>query len=119
MNLSEDTKRSINAKLLSTIGISYDEFEKLDFDKQQELIRNYHKKNSKSKEYSIEMIGSGEHSIFIKVKKGKKVMINSGTVIETGLMLEEAKQSLNDRYDDTMYSKPIAMVKKLVRRIKK
>lgn len=118
MSLREDTKNAINATLSATLGISYDEFEKLDFDRQQELIRDYHKKNSKNKKCSTVMIGTGEHTIFIKAKKGKSIMIDDGTLIEVGLTVEEEKQRLNDRYDEALYNKPIAMVKKFVRRIK-
>ncbi len=61
------------------------------------------------------MIGSGEDSAFIKVKKGKKVMLNDGTFVEAGLILEESKR----RLDDMLYSKPVALVKKINRRLKK
>lgn len=58
------------------------------------------------------MIGSGEDSDFIKVKKGKKVMLDDGTFVEAGLILEESKR----RLDDMLYSKPVALVKKINRR---
>lgn len=58
------------------------------------------------------MIGSGEDSAFIKVKKGKKVMLNDGTFVEAGLILEESKR----RLDDMLYSKPVALVNKINRR---
>lgn len=90
--------------LLSTLGISYDEFDKLDFDEQQKIIRQYHKRNSKSKDRSsFVMIGSGEHSCFV----------------EAGLTPEEERIKLDDKLDDIIYSKPIALVKKIARRIKK
>lgn len=65
------------------------------------------------------MIGSGEDSAFIKVKKGKKVMLDDGTFVEAGLILEESKRRLDDRIDDVLYSKPVALVKKIKRRLKK
>ena len=68
------------------------------------------------------MLGSGEHSTFIKVKNGEKIMIGSGEhscFVEAGLTLEEERIRLDDKLDDVIYSKPIALVKKIVRRIQK
>lgn len=65
------------------------------------------------------MIGSGSHATFIKVRKGQKVMINNGTIIEAGLTPEEQQRRIDDKFDDLIYPKPIANVKKLVRRLKK
>lgn len=65
------------------------------------------------------MIGSGEHSIFVRKRKGDRVMIMHGNVIEAGLSLEEEQQRLDDKIDDIIYSKPVAFVKKMKRRIKK
>lgn len=69
----------------------------------------------KNKEEVLMMIESGEDSTFIKVKKGKKVMLDDGTFVEVGLILEESKR----RLDDMLYSKPVALVKKINRRLKK
>lgn len=95
----------------------------MDFDEQQKIIRQYHKKNSKPKgKSSLVMLGSGEHSTFIKVKNGEKIMIGSGEhscFVEAGLTLEEERIRLDDKLDDVIYSKPIALVKKIVRRIQK
>lgn len=99
--LSSKTKENINNILLNTIGMSYDEYDKLDCDEQQEIIKQYHKKNHKSKDKSnfvmigndeSVMIGSGEHSCFV----------------ETGLTPEEESIRLNDELD----GKPKALVKK-------
>ena len=65
------------------------------------------------------MIGSGEDSAFIKVKKGKKVMLSDGMFVGVGLTQEESKRRLDDRIDDMLYSKPVALVKKIRRRLKK
>ena len=65
------------------------------------------------------LIGSGEHSTFIKVKKGEKVMLSDGTFVEAGLTPEESKRRLDDKIDDMLYSKPVALVKKISRRLKK
>lgn len=56
---------------------------------------------------------------YIEVKKGERVMINDGTIIEAGLTPDEARQRLDDQLDDIFYSKPVALVKKISRRIKK
>lgn len=121
--LNSTTKENINNTLLNTFGISYDEFDKLDFDEQQRIIREYHKKISKFKgKKSLVIIGNGEHSTFIKVKNGEKVMIGSGEhscFVEAGLTPEESRIRLNDKLDDVIYSKPVALVKKIVRRIQR
>jgi hypothetical protein len=64
------------------------------------------------------MIGSGENSTFIKVKKGEKIMLSDGTFVEAGLTEEESRQRLEDKIDDMLYTKPVAFVKKLTRKIK-
>lgn len=38
------TKENINKNFIKTLGISFDEFDKFDFDEQQRLIGEYHKK---------------------------------------------------------------------------
>lgn len=121
--LNSTIKENINNTLLNTLGISYDEFDKLDFDEQQRIIRECHKKNSKFKgKNSLVMIGNDEHSTFIKAKNGEKIMIGSGEhscFVEIGLTPEESIIRLNDKLDDVIYNKPVALVKKIVRRIKK
>lgn len=122
-SLNQKNKEITNTTLITTLGMSYDEFQKLDFDEQQKIIRKYHKKNSNSKNKQVSvMIGSGDSSIFITAKKGQKVMIGSGEnscFIEAGLTPEESRKRLDDKVDDAIYSKPIATVKKLIRRLKK
>lgn len=101
------------------MGIPYEEFDKLDCDEQHKILQ-VHKKILKStkKDEVIMMIGSGEHSTFIKVKKGERVMLSDGTFVETGLTPEESKRRLDDKIDDILYSKPVALVKKIIRRLK-
>lgn len=72
---SENTiKDSVNEILLNTIGISYDEYEQLDFDEQQKIMAEYHKRHpSKSKTTTV-MIGGGDDSLFFKTSKGKKIL---------------------------------------------
>lgn len=73
--LSGETEKNINDTMQSTLGISNEEFKKLDFDKQQELIKEYHMKNQqKQSNNNFVMIGHGEHSCFVnkKLKKLKR-----------------------------------------------
>lgn len=114
MNLKKETIDNINKYLLFTIGINYEEFKELDSYVQQEIIRKYHKKNNNKRKDSSLMVGSGEHAIFITVKKGKHIMIDGEVMVETGLTLDDSKQKSEDRYDDQMYIKPVSIVKKIV-----
>lgn len=102
------------------LGIPYEEFDKLDCDEQHKILQA-HKKILKpaKKDEVIMLIGSGEHSTLIKVKKGEKVMLSDGTFVEAGLTPEESKRRLDDKIDDMIYSKPVALVKKISRRLKK
>ena len=43
------------------------------------------------------MIGSGEHSMFINVPKGKKVMLEDGTFIRAGITSEEARNEFLEK----------------------
>lgn len=117
------TKERINRTLLRTSEMNYDEFDRLDFEEQQRIIREYHKKKDgcKGKNNTV-MIGNGEHSIFIKANSKERVMIGSGEhscFIEPGLTTRELEMKLEDKMDDVIYSKPIAIVKKIGRRIKR
>ncbi len=119
-HLKPETKESITRTIECKLGITYEEFEKLDFDEQQKLISEYRKKRTDSKKVIV-MIGSGEHSIFAKIEKGERVMIGSGEhscFVRAGMTLKEERQELNDRLDEAIYSKPVAFVKKLKRKIK-
>ena len=100
--LSDEVKRTIDRKIRDAFGISYEEYSMLDFDKQQRLMQEYYKKmQSKTKGNKVTvMFGSGEHAIFIKVKRGEKVMINDGTIIEAGLTLEESQKRLEKRFNE-------------------
>lgn len=117
------TKENVNRTILNTLGISYEEFDSLDFDEQQKIIREYHRKNSKHRDKTTTvMIGNGEHSTFVNVKRGERVMIGSGEhscFVEAGLTLEEEQKRLDNRLDDVLYCKPLAMVRKIVRKIQK
>ena len=43
------------------------------------------------------MIGSGEHSMFLNVPKGKKVMLEDGIFIRAGITSEEARNEFLER----------------------
>lgn len=119
MELKPQTFDNISKAIESTLGIPYEEFIKLDYEEQQRLLSEHSKKhkNIKSDEYVYVMVGYGEFATFIKVKKGEKVMVRYGNIIEAGLTREEEKKRLEDDLDDTIYSKPVAFIKKLQRRI--
>ena len=53
----------------------------------------------KDKEYVRVMIGSGENSQFITVKKGTRVMLSDGTVIRAGVTCEEFRQEMDKKID--------------------
>ena len=120
MNLKQETLDNISKTFERELGITYEEFDKLDFDEQQRLLSEHGKKQKKKKsdDYVDVMVGYGEFSTFVKVKKGEKVMTRYGNIMEAGLTLEEEHQRLEDDLDDIIYSKPVAFVKKLQRRIK-
>ena len=95
-------------------------FSKLDFYEQQKLLNKYRQKQKKKSDKHVDvMVGYGEFSSFVKVKKGEQVMTRYGNIIEAGLTREEEQQRLEDDLDDIIYSKPVAFVKKLQRRINK
>ena len=48
------------------------------------------------------MVGSGEDAYFVRA----------------GISFEEARQELNNKIDDAIYCRPVALVKKLQRRIR-
>ncbi len=78
---------------------------------------NKKRKKNRKNDYVRVMIGSGEDAIFVRKKRGEKYMLSNGKFI-AGDTIEESRQRLEDKLDDTIYSKPVAFVKKLSRRIK-
>ena len=120
MNLKQETLDNISKTFERKLGMTYAEFDKLDFDEQQRLLSEHRKKQKKKKSdnHVNVMVGYGEFSTFVKAKKGERIMTRYGNIIEAGLTLEEEQQRLEDDLDDIIYSKPVAFVKKLQRRIK-
>ena len=93
--MKKTIKECADETLLRTLGISYDEYEKLDFDEQQRLMSEYHKKHpNNSKEVTV-MIGGGDESIFIKVPRGEKVITPNGYFI-AGETLEENRKKFEE-----------------------
>lgn len=118
MGLKQEVLCNVSKTLEDTIGITYDEFAKLDFDEQQRLFSEYRRKNKIKKDKYVDlMVGYGEFSTFTRVKKGELVMTRYGNFAEAGLTIEEERNRLEDDLDDVIYSKPVAFVKKIQRRV--
>lgn len=116
--MNPETRKYINKEIKRELGISYDEFELLDFDEQQKLIEQNKKRKKFNKKYIKVMIGNEEHTIFVNAKRGKKYMLDDGTLVVVGNTPMQSKSRLEDMFADSLYSKPVAFVKKLERRIK-
>lgn len=116
--MNSNIRDTINKHFISTLGISYDEFEKLDSDQQEDLIKDYHKKHPKKKsDTELVMIGSGENAIFIRKKKGERFLVTSGDhsiITRVGETRESQEKRFNDYFD-----KKESKVKQLIKRIKK
>ena len=68
----------------------------------------------------IILIRSGDQSMFATVKEGETVLLGDpSTFVYAGAKLREEKKQIEDDLDDALYSKPVALVKKLKRKIKK
>ena len=75
------------------------------------------KKDSKEE---IILIRSGNQSMFASVKNGETVLLGDpSTFIYAGVTMDEEQMKIEDDLDDVLYSKPVALVKKLKRKIKK
>ena len=116
-------KKNLEYLFEKNLGIKYEEYEQLDFDEQQKLINEHHKRTKGKKNVQVTVMnGLGEHAIFTKVQKGDRIMVGSGEhscFVRTGITPEESRRELDDKLDDLIYSKPVAFVKKLQRRLKK
>lgn len=115
--MNDEIRKSIDETIKRELGMSYDEFESLDFDEQQELIEQNRKKKKSNSNDVIVMIGSGEYAIFVKKKCGERYILDDGMFVIAGDTPEQSRNRLDDRIDDAIYSKPVAFVKKLARRI--
>lgn len=85
-----------NRVFLAKTGMSYDEFTKLDFDEQQQIIKEIHK-NDKVKNLVPVMIGYGEHATFIKMKKDKKYKTVDGVIVSAVTTLEKEQKKFKTK----------------------
>lgn len=117
--LDPEVMETIKRNFENRIGMPYDEFSELTIEEQQRIISEYRKtlQQKKTGDKVHVLVGYGEHSLFTEAKKGDMVMIRYGNIIEAGLTLEEEQQRLEDSLDDIVYSKPVAFVRKIGRRI--
>ena len=117
--LDPEVMETIKRNFENRLGMPYDDFSRLTIEEQQRIISEYRKSLPQKKfgDPVHVMYGYGEHSGFITAKKGEHVMVRYGNIIEAGLTLEEEKQRLEDSLDDIIYSKPVAFVRKMGRRI--
>lgn len=76
-SLNEEMKQKIFKTILQELGISYENFEKLSFDEQQQLIDNYHDNKVEFGRKRTHIIGDGEDSMIIPLK-GKRVLVGNG-----------------------------------------
>lgn len=91
-------------KILSIIYLSKDEI-KLE----RKLIeKNLEEKKKENSEYAIVMIGTGENSCFIKVKKGEKILTGSGEnscFVRAGISVQEEREEIDERIKKLVFSK--------------
>ncbi len=75
---------------------------------------------NKTSNEEIILIRSGDQSMFASVKNGETVLLgDSSTFVYAGTSMKEEKRKIENDLDDVIYSKPVALIKKLERRIKK
>ncbi len=86
----EEFKKNINQDFESMLGISYDEYQKLSPEEQQQLIKDFHKK-------------ANNHSIVDDIQEGKLSLVGSG---------EESLLVRRGTADDLVKSEPKKLVRK-------
>ena len=118
---NSETVEQAKETLVRELGIPYDVFEQLDASEQQRIIEEHRQQRNKQADSDTTrvMVGSLEDEAFVKMKSGKKYLLSDGTIVRAGDTPEEARKRLEDKIDEKVYSKPIAFVKKLARKIKK
>ena len=76
------------------------------------------RKDNKNEE--IVLIQSGDYSMLASYKNGEEVLLGDpSTFVYAGVSMEEEQRQIEETIDDIIYSKPVALVKKLKRRINK
>ena len=118
IHMSEEMRNKIDQNIRNKFHMSLEEFDALEYEEQLRLIEQYRAKHPRFKDTVKVMIGSGEDAIFVRVKRGQKVLLSDGTVIRAGDSPKAYRERLEDRLDDAIYSKPVAFVKKMKRRVK-
>lgn len=120
MHLTQETLNSISKTVENALGMTYEEFDKLDFDQQQELLANYRiiNKNNENDEYFYMIVGSDKYSTLINNKNDEEIL-TSYRNITADLTTEEEQERLDDNLNSIIYSKTTDLVKKLKRKIKK
>lgn len=106
----------MNNLFLEKLGITYSEFEELDFNVQQELLKKIRISRKKSDDKVRVMIGSGENATFITVPKGTKVMLNDGTMYEAGITIEEEQRCLEKMMNEVLKKTPLEKIKSIVKK---
>ena len=116
-NLQEVTMKNIENYIENKFGISYQEYEQLDFAEQQKLIKKNQRKNKSNK--VIVMSDNGDNTLFYRVKKGQKVLVGTdehGTFIEAGITPQESLNEVNQALDEIAYGKILSRVKRIINR---
>ena len=118
MYYKEAIRRKTKEAVERRLGITYEEFEDLDFDKQQLLIEQNRrrKRNDSIDEYVRVMVGSGRNAFFISRRRGERYYLSDGTPTIIGDTPEDARDRLNQRMDEIAYEKGHARVKRMLRR---
>lgn len=92
--------KSINDSIIRELGMTYEQFNNLDFNSQQRIIESRRKAKNKSNKVRV-MIGSGEHAIFVTKKRGERYLLSDGTFAVAGdspeLSRERIDKKLNSR----------------------
>ena len=110
-------EEELNNLFLEKLGITYSEFEELDFDVQQELLKKIRSSRKiKSDDKVRVMIGSGENATFITVPKGTKVMLSDGTIHEAGITIEEEQKCLEKRMNEVLKKNPLEKKKSILKK---
>lgn len=109
--------------LISTLPLRhFNYYNKSDRGFSNNMNRNKEKITAQKKDDDVfELIGSGEHSMVVKAKKGQKIFINSGDqsfFVKAGVTPEEDMKRVDDYFDAKLYSNQVTRVRKLIRRLK-
>lgn len=120
--IKQKAKENMSDEFKRKFGLTLEEFSLLSYKEQEELIREYHKKHPRKKsDEVIEMIGSGEHSMFIKVKRGELVFINSGDqsfFTRAGITAGDQEKELNAWIDSLKRVTPMSRKRSLIDKLK-